>query len=180
MIGVFNRSYYEEVLVVRVHADILRAQNLPWIDDESIWAERFDSIRDHERHLARNGTAILKFFLHVSPAEQRRRFLSRLEEPEKNWKFSERDLHERAHRADYMRAFEDALAATSRPWAPWYAVPADNKPFMRMVVAEIVAASMEGMGLHYPAVEAADRARFDTLRQCLQAEAEDSTALQRE
>lgn len=168
MIGVFNRSYYEEVLVVRVHSELLHRQNLPWLDEESIWRERFDSIREHERHLARNGTTILKFFLHVSLDEQRRRFLSRLDEPHKNWKFSEGDVRERAHREAYMSAFEDALRATSQPWAPWYAVPADRKPYTRMVVAEIVVQSLERMGLHYPQVSDDDRARFDLLRRVLE------------
>lgn len=167
MIGVFNRSYYEEVLVVRVHPNLLHAQNLPWLDEENIWTERFESIRDHERHLARNGTTILKFFLHVSPQAQRRRFLSRLDEPHKNWKFSERDVRERAHWRAYMHAFQDALRATSRSWAPWYAVPADRKPYTRMVVAEIIAQTLERMDLHYPHVGEEDRARFEIMRRVL-------------
>jgi PPK2 family polyphosphate:nucleotide phosphotransferase len=167
-IGVFNRSYYEEVLVVRVHPKLLRAQSLPDpVSKRRIWTERFESIRDHERHLARNGMVILKFWLNVSKAEQRRRFLSRLDEPHKHWKFSERDVREREHWDDYMKAYEEALAATSRPWAPWYAVPADNKPFMRRTVADLLVRSLRQLGLAYPEVRDADRARFGDMRRLL-------------
>jgi PPK2 family polyphosphate:nucleotide phosphotransferase len=171
IIGVFNRSYYEEVLVVRVHPEFLAAQNLPGgFDEKTIWTERFRSIRDHEHHLARNGTVILKFFLHVSMEEQRRRFLSRIDEPQKNWKFSERDVKERTHRKEYMRAFEQALRETARPWAPWYAIPADNKQYLRMTVAETIAASLERLDLHYPRVTEDHRARFEHMRLLLEAE----------
>ena len=167
-IGVFNRSYYEEVLVVRAHPELLAAQNLPdQIEARDIWQERFESIRDHERHLARNGTVILKFFLHVSLDEQRERFLSRLDEPHKNWKFNERDVHERDFRDAYMTAYEEALRATSRPWAPWYAIPADSKSYMRMTVAELVAAGLERLDLRYPEVTPEERARFDSMRALL-------------
>ncbi len=170
-IGVFNRSYYEEVLVVRVHPEYLAGQNLPEMPDlETLWAERYESIRDHERHLARNGTVILKFWLNVSHDEQRRRFLDRIDEPEKNWKFSEGDVKERAHWDRYMEAYEEALRATSRPWAPWYAVPADDKPYMRWTVSRIVREALENLGLRYPVVDDAARARFGQLREALEKE----------
>jgi PPK2 family polyphosphate:nucleotide phosphotransferase len=169
-IGVFNRSYYEEVLVVRVHPDFLAAQRLPSVPDgPRLWEERFDSIREHERHLTRNGTLVLKFWLNVSHDEQRRRFLSRLDKPRKHWKFSAADVREREHWDQYMEAYQDALTATSRPWAPWYAIPADDKPFMRMTVAAIVVEAMEGLGLEYPRVPDEDRARREEARARLEA-----------
>jgi len=150
-IGVFNRSYYEETLVVRVHPQYLDAQRLPrHVDLESLWQERFESIREHELHLARNGTVILKFWLNISQQEQHRRFLSRLDEQEKNWKFSASDLSESQLWNDYMHAYEQTLNATSRPWAPWYAIPADDKPYMRLKVAEIIVASLQSLDLKYP------------------------------
>jgi PPK2 family polyphosphate:nucleotide phosphotransferase len=152
-IGIFNRSYYEEVLVVRVHPNYLKYQKLPYeIDAETIWEERFESIREHELHLARSGTVIVKFFLNVSKDEQRRRLLSRLEEQRKRWKFTEDDVNEREHWDAYQSAFKAALGATSRSWAPWYAIPADDKPFMRQQVAEIVAGTLESLELEYPSV----------------------------
>ena len=152
-IGVFNRSHYEEVLVVRVHPEYLGGQRLPReVSLESLWQERYESIQDFERHLARNGYLILKFFLNVSLEEQARRFRRRIDRPEKNWKFSEGDIHERALWPHYMEAYEAALNATSRPWAPWYAVPADDKPYMRATVAEIVRGSMAKLGSQYPTV----------------------------
>lgn len=170
-IGVFNRSYYEEVLVVRVHPEYLGRQRLPSVptDLDQLWEQRFESIRDHELHLARNGTVVLKFWLNVSQKEQHQRFLDRLEEPEKHWKFSHGDLKESARWADYMTAYEAALNGTSRPWAPWYAIPADDKRYMRCRVAEIVVKTLEGMGLQYPAVEAEDEAHFDDFRTQLRA-----------
>ena len=170
-IGVFNRSYYEEVLVVRVHPEYLGAQRLPpevmpaRLDE--LWAQRYESIVEHERHLARNGTVILKFWLNVSHGEQKRRFLSRLDVPEKNWKFSAGDVEERRFWPQYMAAYEDALRHTSKPWAPWFAIPADDKPFMRLAVARIVADTLDSMGLRYPEVDAAKRARFEEMRQRL-------------
>lgn len=150
-IGIFNRSYYEEVLVVRVHPEYLEKEQLPHpIDTTTIWEERFDSIRDHERHLARNGTVILKFFLNVSKEEQRKRFLDRIEEAKSNWKFSPADLRERDHWDEYMRAYEEMLRATSRPWAPWYAIPADSKPYMRLAVCEIITQRLGALNLDYP------------------------------
>lgn len=153
-IGVFNRSYYEEVLVVRVHPELLDAQRLPFRPGgDELWRQRFASIRDHEEHLARNGTAVLKFFLHVSREEQRRRFLARIDEPKKNWKFAIEDVREAELWDAYMDAYQEALAATSRPWAPWYAIPADDKPFMRLKVAEILVAALESLDLRYPRAE---------------------------
>ena len=170
-IGIFNRSYYEEVLVVRVHPEYLNNQRLPdGIDLNSIWQERFESIRDYERHLSRNGTVIIKFWLHVSREEQKRRFLSRIEVPEKNWKFSSADIKERGYWKDYMHAYEEALNATSRPWAPWYAVPADHKPSMRITVAEIVVKTLESLGLRYPKLNKSERAELETMRVLLEQE----------
>ncbi len=166
-IGVFNRSYYEEVLVVRVHPGILDGQRLPWRSDEQIWDQRLESIRDHEKHLARNGTVILKFWLNVSREEQKKRFLSRLDEPEKNWKFSTADVRERGHWDKYMQAYEAALRETSRPWAPWYAIPADYKPYMRTTVAEIIEQSLESLQLGYPSVGEDERSRYAEMREIL-------------
>ncbi len=169
-IGVFNRSYYEEVLIVRVHPAYLDGQNLPERPDlPTLWESRFESIRDHERHLARNGMVIVKFFLNVSREEQRDRFLSRLDEPHKHWKFNPGDVKERGHWDAYMHAYEDALRATSRDWAPWYAVPADDKPYLRMTVAEIVADTLDALDLHYPSPDPNDLARFDEMRRLLDA-----------
>jgi PPK2 family polyphosphate:nucleotide phosphotransferase len=150
-IGVFNRSYYEETLVVRVHPEYLAGQRLPrQVDLDDLWQERFESIRDQEKHLARNGTVILKFWLNVSQEEQHQRFLSRLDDQRKNWKFSSSDLSESKLWPDYMHAYEQTLNATSRPWAPWYAIPADDKPFMRLQVAETLVASLKSLNLQYP------------------------------
>ncbi len=175
-IGIFNRSYYEEVLVVRVHPNWIGAQRIPGATvgaatvSEDFWQQRFESIRDHERHLARNGTVILKFWLNVSREEQRQRFISRLDEPEKNWKFAAGDMSEREHWDDYLQAYEEALRATSRPWAPWYAVPADDKPFMRLSVADLVVRALESLHLRYPTPSDEDRAHFAELRTALEAE----------
>jgi len=150
-IGIFNRSHYEEVLVARVHPAILESQKLPDpIDLDSIWDERLESIRNQELHLARNGTVVLKFWLNVSKTEQKNRFLSRLDDPEKNWKFAYGDVVERRFWNDYMEAYEIALNSTSRPWAPWYAIPADDKPNMRAAVAEIIVDALSQVCLEYP------------------------------
>lgn len=151
-IGIFNRSHYEEVLVVRVHPEYLGNQKLPSIPDdlEELWRERFQSIRSMERHLARNGTIVIKFFLNVSRDEQRRRFVDRIDEPEANWKFSAGDVAEREHWDAYMHAYEQALNQTSREWAPWYAIPADDKPYMRRTVADIVAKTLDRLDLEFP------------------------------
>ncbi|MFZ1862724.1 MAG: PPK2 family polyphosphate kinase [Polyangiales bacterium] len=151
-IGVFNRSHYEEVLIVRVHPEFLEAQRLPDCNLETIWTERFESIRNFEKHLAESGTVIVKFFLNVSRDEQRDRLLRRIDKPSHNWKFNPDDIKERDRWSDYMRAFEDALRQTSRPWAPWYAIPADSKPYMRLQVARIVHETLEGLHLSFPTI----------------------------
>ena len=164
-IGVFNRSHYEEVLVVRVHPEYLGGQRLPQeVPLAQLWDDRYESIRDFERHIARNGYLVLKFFLNVSKEEQANRFRRRIDQPDKNWKFSEGDLKERALWDDYMEAYQAALNATSRPWAPWYSIPADSKPYMRAAVAEIVAASMGSLNLDYPQVDEEQKAELLTLR----------------
>jgi PPK2 family polyphosphate:nucleotide phosphotransferase len=168
-IGIFNRSYYEEVLIVRVHPEYLEPQKLPGMTDpDHIWKKRFESIRDHEKHLARNGTVILKFWLNVSRDEQRRRFLDRINEPHKNWKFSVDDVRERSFWKVYMDAYEEALNATSRPWAPWFAIPADDKIFMRAAVAEIIVRSLQKLGLQYPEVSPEMESKFSEMRKILE------------
>ncbi|MDX1516607.1 MAG: polyphosphate kinase 2 family protein [Woeseiaceae bacterium] len=170
-IGIFNRSQYEEVLVVRVHPQILASQKLPGeLNLETIWDDRLRSIRQQEEHLARNGTVILKFWLNVSKEEQKRRFLARLDEPSKNWKFEPRDVFERRHWDDYMLAYEEALKATSRPWAPWYAIPADDKRYMQARVADILIRALESIGLKYPEPSDAERAEFAQARAELEAD----------
>jgi len=151
-IGVWNRSWYEEVLVVRVHPEYLAAAHIPGPDeDDELWEHRYESICDTERHLARNGTVILKFFLNMSKDEQKRRFIARLDEADKNWKFNPGDLKERARWEDYQEAFDDMLESTSRPWAPWYAVPADDKESARLIIAGIIADTLARMDPQYPA-----------------------------
>ncbi|MDO9454256.1 MAG: polyphosphate kinase 2 family protein [Stagnimonas sp.] len=171
-IGVFNRSHYEEVLVVRVHPEYLKNQRLhnlpPKLD--TLWQQRYESIRDYEKHLAHNGTTVIKFWLNVSKEEQRQRFLARLEEPEKNWKFNSGDITERGLWRDYMTAYEDALNATSCGHAPWYAIPADSKSYMRMVVAEIVVETLKKMNLKYPTPAEEEKSRFAEMEQQLKAE----------
>jgi len=164
--GIFNRSYYEEVLVVKVHPEILNYQRLPDVSD-NIWAERYDSIRDHEKHLARNGTVVIKFWLNVSQEEQHRRFLSRIDTQEKNWKFSHSDLKESMHWPKYMDAYQSALNETSRPWAPWYAIPADDKKVMRLNVARIVHQTLASMPLAYPELSEDDQQRLKDAREKL-------------
>lgn len=152
-IGIFNRSYYEEVLVVRVHPEILEKQQLPsTAKGKNVWKRRFEEINNFEKYLVNNGTIILKFFLNVSKSEQKKRFLERIDRPEKNWKFSSHDLQERAFWDDYMDAFEDALSKTSTKWAPWYIIPADKKWFMRYTVAQIIVDQLQKLDLHYPQV----------------------------
>lgn len=165
-IGIFNRSYYEEVLVVRVHPEYIASQKLPYeAAPEDLWEERFESIVNQERHLARNGTLVLKFFLHVSREEQKRRFLSRIDDASKNWKFSAGDVIESRHWDRYMHAYEEALRATSKPWAPWYAIPADDKGYMRVAVADVVAEALKSLPLRWPEPSASDRTRMMELRQ---------------
>ena len=157
-IGIFNRSYYEEVLVARVHPEILAGQKLPpELVTKRIWDERLEDITNFERHLARNGVVILKFFLHVSKAEQKRRFLARLDEPAKNWKFSPSDVAERRHWKEYQQAYEEAIRGTAAKHAPWYVVPADHKWFTRLVVAAAVVDALADLGLSYPKLDAAKR-----------------------
>ncbi len=164
-IGIFNRSQYEEVLVVRVHPKIIESQRLPReLDQSDIWNERLTSIREQEEHLARNGTVIIKFFLNVSRDEQKRRFLARLDDPDRNWKFEPHDVVERRYWDDYMAAYEAALNATSRPWAPWYAIPADSKAYMRARVATIIVETLESIGLRYPEPSDEDREAFAASR----------------
>ena len=158
-IGVFNRSYYEELLVVKLNPGILAAQRLP-STPSTIWADREHSIREHEAHLARNGTRILKFFLNVSPEEQRRRLLSRIDDPDKNWKFEGGDLAVRARWGEYMAAYEQAINATSREHAPWFCIPADDKPSMRAIVADRVVSALEDLDPQYPAVSEEQHAQL--------------------
>lgn len=163
-IGVFNRSQYEEVLVVRVHPEILDNQQLPVRPTpEQLWNERLESICDQEKHLARQGTAIVKFFLNISPEEQRQRFLRRLELPHKRWKFEPGDVRERGFWDDYMHAYEQAIRASSKTWAPWYVIPADNKPHMRYIVADIIQRTLSSLNLEFPQTGAADQAVHDEL-----------------
>jgi PPK2 family polyphosphate:nucleotide phosphotransferase len=172
-IGIHNRSYYEEVLVARVHPEILQAQQLPEEHKtKRIWKERFRQINDFERYLAENGTITIKFFLHVSKAEQKRRFLERIDQAEKNWKFSVNDVKERAHWKDYMKAYDAVFSETSTPWAPWYVVPADNKWFMRLAVSEIINYRMKQLYLHYPKVDQSRRKELLEAREILLAEKE--------
>ncbi|MEW8305329.1 MAG: PPK2 family polyphosphate kinase [Candidatus Thiodiazotropha sp.] len=170
-IGIFNRSYYEETLVVRVHPEYLQAQRIDIPKDlDRLWQQRFESIRQYERHLSDNGTVILKFWLNVSKEEQRMRFLSRLDEARKNWKFSVKDVEERQHWEDYMQAYHQVLEESSRAWAPWYAIPADNKPYMRWQVARIIRKTLERMDPDYPKVEQDEATRFDEMRALLDSE----------
>ncbi|MBP7676318.1 MAG: polyphosphate kinase 2 family protein [Thermoanaerobaculia bacterium] len=169
-IGIFNRSYYEEVLVVRVHPPILAGQKLPpELVTKRIWDERLEDIAALERYLTRNGVAIVKFFLHVSKKEQKKRFLDRLEEPDKNWKFSLGDVEERKHWDAYQEAYEEAIRATATPWAPWYVVPADAKWYTRLVVASAVIDALEKMDLAYPQVDEAKKAELAKAREALEA-----------
>jgi PPK2 family polyphosphate:nucleotide phosphotransferase len=175
-IGIFNRSHYEEVLVVRVHEELLAKQKLPGrVVSKDVWKERCEDIAAVERYLARNGYLILKFFLNVSRSEQKKRFLERLDEPEKNWKFEPNDVHERAHWDAYMAAYEDAIRRTAAPHAPWYVVPADAKWFTRLVVVGAIVDGMESLDLQYPAVDAAVKAKFAECRRLLVEESHAAT-----
>jgi len=170
-IGIFNRSHYEEVLVVRVHPDWLERQQLPHgRRGPQFWKQRYESINDFEQHLDRNGTTIVKFFLHVSRAEQRRRFLDRLTEPGKEWKFSSADVAERQHWDAYMSAYEKAITATSTPWAPWYVIPADHKHVMQAMVVSILVDTVRSLDLHWPTVSEAAHAANADARRALDAE----------
>jgi PPK2 family polyphosphate:nucleotide phosphotransferase len=169
-IGIFNRSYHEEVLIARVHPEILRAEGLPaeLMDEKTIWRDRYRSIVDLERHLTRNGTVIIKFFLHLSKDEQRRRFIKRIDTPEKNWKFSSADIAERQYWKQYMKAYEKCLSATSSRDAPWYIVPADDKLNARLIVSRIVLDTLEQLRLSYPKSSAGRRRELQLLRKQLE------------
>ena len=170
-IGIFNRSYYEEVLVVKVHPEYLEGQKLPpSLVGKHVWDERYEDIRDFERYLARNGTVIRKFFLHVSRDEQKKRFLERIEQPEKNWKFSAADVRERGHWDAYMDAYQKMIRETASEESPWYVVPADNKWFTRLVVAAAVVEALASLDLRYPDLDKKQRADLEVARQTLLAE----------
>ena len=170
-IGIFNRSYYEETLVVKVHPEYLDSQNLPAKPDpERFWEERYQSIREHELHLHRNGTVILKFWLNVSRDEQKNRFLERLTDPSKNWKFSKYDIRERGFWDKYMQAYEATLNATSRDIAPWYAIPADNKDYARLEIANIIVDTMKKLNCHYPEAREEEKQQFSEMEELLRNE----------
>jgi PPK2 family polyphosphate:nucleotide phosphotransferase len=165
-IGIFNRSYYEEVLIVRVHPEILRSQGLPdqLADEKTVWQERYRSIVDLENHLHRNGTRIIKFFLHLSEEEQRKRFLDRIDEPDKNWKFSQADIEERKFWKRYMQAYEACLSATSTEIAPWYVVPADDKENARLIVSQVILDTFKALKMRYPETDAKRRQELLAIR----------------
>jgi PPK2 family polyphosphate:nucleotide phosphotransferase len=174
-IGIFNRSYYEECLVTRVHPELLKAEKLPpKLVTKNIWRERFEDITAFERYLSRNGTMILKFFLNVSKEEQRRRFLDRLEEPAKNWKFSMNDVTERARWHRYQAVYQDIVRHTSTPVAPWYVVPADHKWFARVVIGSTIVAALESLNLQFPRVDKASLKEFEAVRKALELEGKSS------
>ena len=168
-IGIFNRSYYEEVLVVRVHPEYLGGQRLPEMPDD-LWQQRYESIVDHEKHLARNGTIVLKFWLNVSKSEQKNRFISRIDDKTKNWKFSSGDVKERGYWDDYMIAYEAMINATSKTWAPWYAIPADNKAYMRLQVANVIEQTLANLDLQYPKLEQGELEKLELMREKLNQE----------
>lgn len=175
MIRIFNRSHYEEVLITRVHPEYILGQKIPGIYsidkiDNDFWEERYRQINHFEKHLAENGTVILKFFLHVSKEEQKERFMERIQEPEKNWKFSANDVKEREHWDEYMKAYEEAISATAKEHAPWYIIPADKKWFMRAAVGDIIAGTMEQMDLHYPKVSEDDLKELKEAEKILKSE----------
>jgi PPK2 family polyphosphate:nucleotide phosphotransferase len=167
-LGIFNRSYYEEVLIVRVHPEVLKGEKVPpSLVTKNLWGERFEDIRSFERHLARDGTVIRKFFLNISKKEQKRRFLARLDQPEKNWKYSAADIHERECWDDYMNAYQEMIINTASKYAPWYAVPADNKWFTRLVVSSVIVDVLEELDLSYPKVDAVKRKELAAARKLL-------------
>ena len=170
-IGIFNRSYYEEVLIVRVHPDLLEAQRIPNVHaEDQTWHDRFDDINSFEKHLARNGTKIVKIFLHVSKEEQKNRFLDRINRPDKHWKFASADIQERQYFDDYTKAYEEMIAATSTEYAPWYVIPADNKWVSRAAVATILAGTIEQLDLSWPAVTDQQKKDIEGGRKKLEAE----------
>ncbi|AHK15864.1 ADP-polyphosphate phosphotransferase [Thalassolituus oleivorans] len=168
-IGIFNRSYYEEVLIVRVHPEILKNQKLPdsLLNDDAIWPSRYKSIVDFEQHMHRNGTKVIKFFLHLSKDEQRKRFVDRIDQPEKNWKFTIADINERQHWDDYMRAYESCLSATSTECSPWYVVPADDKKNARLIVSQIILDAYKDMDMKYPETNEERRQELLSIREQL-------------
>jgi PPK2 family polyphosphate:nucleotide phosphotransferase len=170
-IGIFNRSYYEEVLIVKVHPEILAAQRIPDGEiNKAFWQARYDDINHFERHVTRNGTVILKFFLNLSKEEQAKRFLQRLDDPKKNWKFSDSDMKERGYWDDYMNAFEECLSATSTEWAPWHVIPADHKWVARSMVAHLVSTAIAALDLKYPAVSPAKQQQIAAAKKQLESE----------
>jgi PPK2 family polyphosphate:nucleotide phosphotransferase len=169
-IGIFNRSYYEETLIVRVHPELLAVQRIPNIDLKQIWHQRFEEINNFERHLTSNGTVIIKFFLNVSKSEQKRRFLARINEPAKNWKFSAGDIKERNHWDDYQAAYTDVFNHTSTDVAPWYIIPADKKWFTRLAVAEIICSRLKQLDLAYPEISKEQKDQLLAAKQMLEAE----------
>ena len=168
-IGIFNRSYYEEVLIVRVHPEILAGQNLPeeTMEDKDFWKHRYRSINDLERHLDRNGTRVVKFFLHLSKEEQRKRFLARIDDPDRNWKFSQPDIQERKYWKQYTAAYEACLEATSTRHAPWYVIPADDKLNARLIISQVILDTLDGLKLRYPKPDAALRRDLQSIRKSL-------------
>jgi PPK2 family polyphosphate:nucleotide phosphotransferase len=168
-IGIFNRSYYEEVLIVRVHPEILRGQGMPeeLVSDDKIWEHRYHSILDLERHLNLNGTRTVKFFLHISKGEQRRRFLARIDDPRKNWKFSQADIHERKLWPEYQSAYEDCLSVTSTKAAPWYVIPADDKPNARLIISQVILDTLDSLNLSYPKPNDSHRKELMSIRRLL-------------
>jgi PPK2 family polyphosphate:nucleotide phosphotransferase len=168
-IGIFNRSYYEEVLIVRVHPGILKGEGLPpeTLESATVWQDRYRSIVNLEDHLHRNGTVVVKFFLHLSPEEQRKRFLERIDEPDKNWKFSLADIEERAFWKDYMRAYEQCLSATSKRNSPWYVVPADDKKNTRLIVSQIIVDTLDSLAMSFPKVDKKRRQELKQIREQL-------------
>ena len=168
-IGIFNRSYYEEVLIVRVHPELLRSQRIPdgAQDEKTVWQDRYRSIRDMESHLHRNGTRIIKFFLHLSKQEQRKRFLARIDEPDKNWKFSIDDIEERNRWSDYMKAYEACMSATSMRHAPWYVVPADDKENARLIVSQIILDTLQELPMDYPKLSDEKQKELRSIRKLL-------------
>ena len=170
-IGIFNRSYYEDVLVVKVHPEMIDAQKLPpGKRGDSFWQKRYDDINAFEHHLVRNGTLVLKFFLHISKDEQKKRFLERLDNPDKHWKFSEGDLAERAHWDDYNKAFEEAISATSTKWAPWYIIPADHKWVSRTLISDVLVTAIKSLKLEFPSVSEEKKAALVEARRQLEQE----------
>jgi PPK2 family polyphosphate:nucleotide phosphotransferase len=168
-IGIFNRSYYEEVLIARVHPQILRGESLPddRLDEQKVWQQRYESIVNLEKHLDRNGTQVIKFFLHLSREEQRKRFLDRIDDPGKNWKFTQNDIEERKYWKDYRHAYEACLGATSTKIAPWYVIPADDKENARLIVSQVILDAFEGLNMSYPKMDPARKQELETIRKTL-------------